>query len=310
MSIYEGITPGDFAKSTRKRLPICFCLDASGSMEAPTESGRTRMEELNEAFNTFISVMKQNEDVAASADIAIIKFGGEAELTLPFKPIKNFDTVTLTANHRSYTPIGDAIKVALKLLDVRKSAYKKRGIKYYQPWLVVLTDGEPEGEGAVESMEEAIASTIELERNNKIVVFNIGIGDEVNVETLGRLSEKRRTPICVSTTNLNELFAFLGSSSESVISGTSDNVEDVLYIDPSQVMGERFDMEAFNKASGGSVAPVPATTWPTPEPAPVPVPSPDPVPVLGTEPTPVPYGNNPQGDADTNSDIDISKWCI
>ena len=51
MSIYEDLRPGDFAKSTKKRLPICFCLDTSGSMIAPTASGKTRIKELNDAFS-------------------------------------------------------------------------------------------------------------------------------------------------------------------------------------------------------------------------------------------------------------------
>ena len=49
MSMYEGITEGDFGKSTKKRLPICFCLDVSGSMISPMANGGTRIGELNRA---------------------------------------------------------------------------------------------------------------------------------------------------------------------------------------------------------------------------------------------------------------------
>ncbi len=227
MSQYEGITAGDFSKSTRKRLPICFCVDTSGSMEAPTTNGKTRMEEVNEAFFSFINAMKQNEDVAASSDIAVVSFGGEAKIETNFQPIKNFSMNEFSAVHRAYTPLGESIQVALKMLEIRKEKYKEKGMKYYQPWLVVITDGEPEGENAVENMDIAVQQATALEKENKLVVFNVGIGDDVNIDVLKKLSVKREKPITVKETDLGTLFEFLGASSQSVINDESST--DALY---------------------------------------------------------------------------------
>lgn len=229
MSIYENLSAGDFAKTTRKRLPICFCLDASGSMEAPTASGKTRMQELNEAFEKFIRTMKSNDDVNSSADIAIITFGGQPYISKPFGPISAYQYSRINTVPRSFTPLGEAVQVALKLFEIRKIAYREKGIKYFQPWLVVITDGEPEGAEALENMNIAIQQTVELERNNKLVVFNIGIGSDANLAMLQRLSVKRDAPIKVEETNLDELFSFLSSSSESIIGGEDQNS---LYVDP------------------------------------------------------------------------------
>ena len=114
----------------------------------------------------------------------------------------------------------------MKLFEIRKIAYREKGIKYFQPWLVVITDGEPEGAEALENMNIAIQQTVELERNNKLVVFNIGIGSDANLAMLQRLSVKRDAPINVEETNLDELFSFLSSSSESIIGGEN---QDILY---------------------------------------------------------------------------------
>lgn len=242
MSIYEDLTPGDFAKTTKKRLPICFCLDTSGSMEAPTESGKTRIEELNEAFTKFISAMKQNEEVNSSADIAMVTFGGNAEILKNFGPLSSQDTPKINARSRSLTPMGEAIQVALKLLEIRKKGYKDKGVKYFQPWLVVLTDGEPEGKDAIENMEKAIAQATELEKDNKLVIFNIGIGDDANLDILKKLSVKRENPISVGETNLDELFTFLGSSSESVVSGGDT---DILYGKEQIPKGKEIDISEW-----------------------------------------------------------------
>ena len=227
MSIYEDLTPGDFAKSTRKRLPICFCLDTSGSMVAPTASGSTRIDELNAAFGAFIASIKQNPDVNASADIAIITFGGTTAIAQRFMPISSMGAPRIEAKSRSLTPIGEAILAAIKLLEKRKEGYKERGIKYYQPWLVVITDGEPEGKDAVANMEDAIRQTTTLEEASKLIVFNIGIGDEANLDILKRLSNKRPAPINLAVDDIGSFFRFLGASSESVVKG--DDIEDKLY---------------------------------------------------------------------------------
>lgn len=244
MSIYEDLTPGDFAKSTKKRLPICFCLDTSGSMIAPTASGKTRMAELNDAFSKFITAMKANDEVSSSADIAMITFGGQAGILQNFSPIANLDVPTIEVKARSLTPMGEAIQVALKLLEIRKDGYKQKGIEYYQPWLVVLTDGEPEGKNAIDEMNKAIQQTTELESQNKLVVFNIGIGDDVNLDVLKKLSVKRENPISVGETNLDEVFEFLGKSSDTAVSG--DENTDVLYGKEELKKGKEVDISEWS----------------------------------------------------------------
>ena len=243
MSQYEDLNPGDFAKTTKKRLPICFCLDTSGSMDAPTTSGKSRMEELNAAFSKFMDAMKANEEVASSADIAIVTFGGTAEIHKPFGPLAEMKTPVIKARHRSLTPLGEAVQIALKLLEVRKAGYKDKGMKYFQPWLVVLTDGAPEGETADESMREAIRPTVELAANNKLVVFHIVIGSDVNLDPQGKLSGKREKPISVEETDLDALFQFLGASSDSIVSGKDETA--VLYGKEEMPKGKEIDISEW-----------------------------------------------------------------
>lgn len=244
MSIYEDLKPGDFAKSTKKRLPICFCLDTSGSMVAPVANGRTRIMELNEAFEKFITAMKTNDEVASSADIAIITFGGEAKILQGFAPIANLSVPKIKVNMRSLTPMGEAILASLKLLEIRKNAYRQKGMEYYQPWLVVLTDGEPEGNNARENMEVAIRQTVTLEKENKLVVFNVGIGYDANLDVIKRLSVKREKPISViDETKLDEFFEFLGKSSDAAVSG--DENTDIFYGKEQLKKGKEIDISTW-----------------------------------------------------------------
>ena len=53
----------------------------------------------------------------------------------------------LTANGN--TPMGEGVRLALDLLDKRKQEYKDKGVDYYQPWLVLMSDGQPNGNVAI-----------------------------------------------------------------------------------------------------------------------------------------------------------------
>lgn len=214
MSI-ETLGPDSFGRGTKKRLPICFCLDASGSMHGE------RMAKLNEAMQVFVETIMQSSDAAASADVAVVTFGGYIEVEKPFAQMSKQDIPVIESRQRSLTPMGEGILTALEILELRKTGYRERGIKYFQPWLILITDGEPEGQGSAEAMEEAIAKLNELEMNNKLVVFNIGVGDDVNYSILSRTSLKRNEPIRVNSDNLRDLFEFIGSSSTAVIGGAN-----------------------------------------------------------------------------------------
>ncbi|HOO61695.1 MAG TPA: VWA domain-containing protein [Bacillota bacterium] len=216
-----NISEKDFGSSTKRRLPICFCLDVSGSM-----SGNP-INELNDGLQSFFSSIRENDETRSAADICIVTFGGSVDIFLPFGKITKSQTIPRISATTSLTPIGEGILTALELLNVRKTGYKELGIKYYQPWLVVITDGAPQGENSMENMEKAIQAVTELESNDRLVVFNIGVGNNVDFSLLKRLSDKRAEPISIQTAQFGKLFAFLGSSSSSVV--TSGMKDDALY---------------------------------------------------------------------------------
>ena len=99
-----------------------------------------------DALNDGLKAFQQDLQEAALArrrvEIAIVTFGNNGYQTLQdFTSAGQFAAPTLQAG--GGTPMGEAINVALDLVDERKKTYKENGILYYQPWIFMITDGAP-----------------------------------------------------------------------------------------------------------------------------------------------------------------------
>lgn len=231
------INASDFGNSTKRRLPICFCLDTSGSMQGDP------IKQLNMGLQNFLSSIKANDDTRSATDIAIITFGSSVDIVMPFGRISKDKRLPEIQASTSLTPIGEGVLTALELLNARKLGYRELGIKYFQPWIVVITDGAPMGPNAMANYKAAVSACNELERNDKLVVFNIGVGNAVDYDLLKQLSIKRPEPISVASAEFGKLFEFLGSSSSSVVSSGMN--DDALYTISTEPEGESVDVDDF-----------------------------------------------------------------
>ncbi len=111
-------------------------LDTSGSMSGDA------IKELNAGLSQFIEEIKEDEFTAYSVEVGVITAGGRVTEQLSITPahqIESFRPLEADGD----TPLGGAVSKALDCLENRKNEYKKAGVAYYQPWLVLISDGEP-----------------------------------------------------------------------------------------------------------------------------------------------------------------------
>lgn len=192
----------DLVNNPTARVPVCLCLDTSGSM------GGMPIDELNQGVRLFYEAIKEDETALYSAEISIVTFGGNAELMADFASLElQPDPPVLSAS--SMTPMGEAVNMALDLLERRKEEYKDCGVDYYQPWLILMTDGEPNGSKS--ELERAIHRTSELVSQKRLTVFPIGIGSEADMDVLRQFSPKRQ-PLKLQGLKFREFFAWLSKS--------------------------------------------------------------------------------------------------
>lgn len=193
----------DLENNPTARVPVCLCLDTSGSMAGDA------IDELNEGVRLFYEAIREDETALYSAEISIVTFGGNtAECIEDFASLERHPKPpVLYAN--GMTPMGEAVNLGLDLLEQRKRDYKNKGVDYYQPWLVLMTDGEPNGD--YDELLRAIGRTVDMVEQKKLSVFPIGIGHDADMATLAKFSPNR-LPLKLQGLKFREFFAWLSRS--------------------------------------------------------------------------------------------------
>lgn len=235
----------DLVDNPTARVPVCLCLDTSGSMgrvvggevqetgQQIFKDGQTwnvvtggisAIDELAQGVNAFYEELRADEVAQYSAEVCIVTFGGATpELVVDFANIDRQPGLPpLIAD--GDTPMGEAVNMALDCLEKRKQEYQDNGVDYYQPWLVLMTDGTPKSSKPME-LERAIQRTVDMVNSRKLTIFPIGIGDEADMKTLARFSP-RRTPLRLKGMRFKEFFQWLSQSvSRTSISMPGEKIE-------------------------------------------------------------------------------------
>ncbi|MDE5763628.1 MAG: VWA domain-containing protein [Ruminococcus sp.] len=220
-----------------KRLPILLCLDTSGSMGhyIGSSSTKTKIEALNEGLHDFYRKLQEDEITRYTAEVAIVTFGGNRSTGKPIdvKKVCDFSRVEIQQNPPvltayGYTPIGEAINLGLALLEKRKKQYKAYGNTYYRPWIVIMSDGYPDG-GSKTELETAKATIREYSLKKKVVPISVAIGRQNN-DTRKLLSELGNGLVIPMDINkFPEFFVWLHNSvSSSVEQGVDTIIEQLL----------------------------------------------------------------------------------
>ena len=126
----------DLVENPTPRVPVCLCLDTSGSMDAVegdcvqtgetifkdgrqwnvVTGGTTRLQELQKGVQLFFDSILEDEIAVYSAEISIVTFDSQAKCILDFANMERQPKVPeLYTNGDTY--MGEGINMALDLLD-------------------------------------------------------------------------------------------------------------------------------------------------------------------------------------------------
>lgn len=188
------------------RIPIMMILDNSSSM---IKDGR--ISKLNQGVIKLVDDFRQDELMAYSVELAIagFKFDNKNRTTRGIKVV-DFDSLLdqqiPILKPFGKTPLGETVELGLDMLEDRKSLYKQAGIQYYQPIMIILTDGE-----STDCVDRASKRTKNLIASKKLSVYPIGIGDQISLKELQKFVFK---PLAkrIDVEDLPRLFEWIGES--------------------------------------------------------------------------------------------------
>ncbi len=202
------INEQDLINNPSPRLPVCLVLDTSSSM-----SGEP-IDELNKGIKFFFDNVKADEIAKTSAEISVVTFASNVEKILGFADIERQEIPVLSAF--GYTHMGEGVNLALTLLEERKEKYKDIGLAYYQPIMVLMTDGKPEDE-PINVTEGAIKRVCDLvnQQKPKLTIIPIAIGKYADMNFLKCFSPKI-PPLRLKGLNFTAFFEWLSRSTAEV----------------------------------------------------------------------------------------------
>lgn len=196
----------DLIENPSPRCPVALVLDTSASMDGQP------IDELNAGIQFFIEELKRDDLARWSVDLAVYTAGGSAHCIQSFVAVEQIAGFAQMAAGGS-TPLGAATRMALDDLEVRKKAYRDTGVPYYQPWLVLISDGEP-----TDTWQDAAQRAKALAAQRKMVGLPIGV-QGANLGVLSQFSNK--PAVALDGLKFRELFQWLSASMARVSASSS-----------------------------------------------------------------------------------------
>lgn len=217
-----------FQSQSARPLPIIVLADTSGSM-----SDDDKIEALNKALKDMISTFAAESRLRAELQVAVITFGGTAEVHLPLTAAHKIEAFKqLPAN--GGTPMGEAFLLAAEMIEDKEQIPSRA----YKPVVILISDGHP-----TDNFDLGMTKLLNGERSAKATRFAMGIGSDADLSLLGDFANDPEAPV-FKAENARDIHRFFKAVTMSVTArsqSTTPNQSVPLTIPPTNSTEDEFE---------------------------------------------------------------------
>lgn len=189
----------DYNTNKTPRLPICICIDASSMVS------HINLAEISSFINELSSHILNNIECAAKVQFCIVAFADKPEIISEFKAVDNTNFTLIRSDQQPN--LDAALKKCADLFNAQIDTYRKKGISYYLPELLLISSG-----ASTTDITET-ANRLRIAQNSKflsVMPFKIGEGSTAELE---KLTESQKV-YTIEYKDFSKLFDCMKSSIE------------------------------------------------------------------------------------------------
>ena len=207
---------GEGAENYEQKCLCVLVLDVSGSMRGKA------IQELNNGLKDFYNEISSDETTKQRLEVALIEFNHEVKNSQSPALVDNFTMPELEAS--GSTAMVDAVNAAIDLVADRKAWYKQTNQTYYRPWIILMTDGEPNADQDVDTLAARIKQDTDNE-HKRYAFLPIGV-DNANMAVLQKL-QGSIPAMKLSGTKFSSFFKWLSASFGTVVNAENGQKVDL-----------------------------------------------------------------------------------
>jgi len=182
-----------------EKLACVLVVDVSGSMGP-------KMDKLNQGLQKFKDDIMRDEETMNRLEVGIITFNHKVETAMQMGAIDKLIMPVLAAD--GSTKLVDGVREGIRMVEARKKQYTQLGMPYKRPYVLLVTDGEPDpGQDVI-----GLAREIKTGVNDKHFVFWAFGVEGANYEMLEEISMDDKPPLQFDSKDFGKFFEWLSNS--------------------------------------------------------------------------------------------------
>ncbi len=135
--MYEKPFEAEEVQNYSQKCCVALVLDTSLSMTGSS------IDQLNAGIRSFLKeIQADNANLGQKLELGIVTFDSNVRRVSEPKLVEFIQFRSLEVE--GTTMMVDGVREGIKMVEQRKEWYKSTGQKYFRPWVIMITDGDPD----------------------------------------------------------------------------------------------------------------------------------------------------------------------